>query len=255
MSAFPIAPSPNALVGVLSAAARAQLEPAWLTPFEVALEPGVCPTHVYFPIGCVATLMLTLQDGSTGQAAMVGSEGMLGLDLFLGAPSRLTEAIALVHIGGAAWRLAADDFQAEVARNYALEQRLARYTLALASQLARTAACFRQHSVEQQLCRWLLQTHDRAGSPHLAITAESIANLLGLRREAVFAAAAQLEQVGFLRQDVERIDILARDGLESRCCSCYQTMRRCEHRALTGAVDPAAWNGGATPHGATGLYR
>lgn len=255
MSAFPIAPSPNALVGVLSEVARAQLEPAWLAQFDVALEPGTPPSHVYFPIGCVATLMLTLRDGSTGQAAMVGPEGMLGLDLFLGSPSRLSEAIALVHIGGAAWRLSADQFEAEVARNFALEQRLARYTLALASQLARTAACFRQHAVEQQLCRWLLQTHDRAATPHLAIGAESIANLLGLRREAVLAAAGALEQVGFLRQGAERIDILARDGLEARCCNCYQTMRRNERRALTGAVDRAAWNGGAWPHGAAGFNR
>src|SRR5688500_12005439 len=146
MTLSPTAPMPNLLLSALSDAARNQLEWVHLPQYEVALEPAVPPSHVYFPAGCIASLMLTLDHGCTAQAAMVGHEGMLGVDAFLGGATRVSEAITLIHVGGPAWRLHADRFHRELADNVVLQERLLRYTLALVSQIARTAACNRSHT-------------------------------------------------------------------------------------------------------------
>lgn len=240
MTLLATAPMPNLLLSALTDTARNQLEWVHLPQYEVALEPAATPSHVYFPAGCVASLMLTLENGCTAQAAMVGHEGMLGVDTFLGGATRVSEAITLIHVGGPAWRLRADCFHRDLSNNVVLQERLLRYTLALVSQIARTAACNRAHSSEQQLCRWLLQSLDRAPTRCLSITNESIATLLGLPRPEIEAAMARFERCGWVQQGPGTVTVLQRPALETVCCECYRSMRLSEARALFQSVKAPA---------------
>ena len=236
MTLLATAPMPNLLLSALSDAARNQLEWVHLPQYEVALEPAAPPSHVYFPAGCVASLMLTLENGCTAQAAMVGHEGLLGVDAFLGGATRVSEAITLVHVGGPAWRLRADRFRLDLGDNVVLQERLLRYTLALVSQIARTAACSRTHTCEQQLCRWLLQSLDRAPGRSLSIANESIATLLGLPRQEVEATMARFERCGWVQLAPGSVTVLQRPALEAVGCDCYRSMRLSEARALFQSV-------------------
>lgn len=222
----------NHLVAALSPAVAAQLEPVQLAPCSVVLEPGTPPTHVWFPEGCIASLLLPGDDGAVAQAAMIGQEGMLGVDLFLGGHTRVSHAITLVHVGGLAWRLSAPAFQYELARNVALRQRLLRYTLALVTQMARSAACRRAHTPREQVARWLQQTLDRSATLRLGLGAESIANLLGLRRADVADALAELEAADALRVYADALVVTDRERLETRACGCYRGMRQSQVQAL-----------------------
>lgn len=232
MTLMATAPMPNLLLSALSDAARNQLEWVHLPQYEVVLEPAATPSHVYFPAGCIASLILTLEDGCTAQAAMVGHEGLLGVDAYLGGATRVSSAITLVHAGGPAWRLSAERFHRELSDNVPLQERLLRYTQALVSQMARNAACHRAHPVAQQLCRWLLQSLDRAPTRCLSITNESIATLLGLPRHRIDAAMARFERRGWVQLGPGAVTILQRPALESACCECYRGTRLSEARAL-----------------------
>lgn len=227
----------NLLVASLSDAGRASLEWVVLEACEIVAEPGQPPAHVYFPAGCAIGLLLPLAEGVTGLAAIVGSEGVIGVESFLGSGSRVTQAIAMVQSGGPASRLSAAQFELEVANNFTLQQRLTRYTLALVSQMARTAACARQHAIEQQIARWLLQSWDRVPALTLPLNAEGVATLLGLDRDATMRALDRMERGGgIVRDDAGRLTLGDRVALEAGVCACYGAIRESELRALLSDV-------------------
>jgi CRP-like cAMP-binding protein len=222
----------NLMIPGLSEGSRSLLEWVTLKPCDVLEARGEAPAHVYFPVGCAVALLLPLTGGETGLAALVGPEGMVGVETFLGTGSRVTSAIAMVQSGGSAWRLPAGQFEYELTSNFALRQRLTRYTLALVSQMARTAACARQHAIEQQLSRWLLQSWDRTPERSLPLNPESVAALLGLNRDATYAALARIERGGGIACQGSELTLLDRSALEATVCSCYGAMRDSELRAL-----------------------
>ena len=234
----------NVMLPSLSEASRAGLEQVVL-PAGVVLEArGETPTYVYFPAGCVVALLLPLTGGATGLAALVGSEGMVGVETFLGPGSRVTNAVAIVQCAGPAWRLPAARLEYELTCNFALRQRLTRYALALVGQMARTAACAREHRLEQQLARWLLQSCDRTPLASLPLTVDGVAALLAADREATLAALASLERRGAVVCEHSQLTLLDRAALEATVCSCYATMRHAELKA----VAPDVLEGNAPPH-------
>lgn len=223
-------PLNNPLVDSLSDLARNQLQLTLVPRGMVLMEAGANPHHVYFPVGCVVSLMHAMQDGSAAEVAVVGHEGMVGLETFLSqdnAPRR-----AVVHCGGAAYGLRADFLRAEIERNDALQHCLLRYTHALITQMAQTAACNRHHTVDQQLCRWLLLSLARSHAHQVVMTQEMIANLLGVRREGVTEAACRLQKRGVIAYARGRIEILDRELLESSSCECYHVIQRSSERLL-----------------------
>jgi CRP-like cAMP-binding protein len=224
--------APSLVVPSVSEASRSVMEYVTLTPFQILEARGEPPSHVYFPAGSVVALLLPMAGGRTGLAALVGREGMVGVEAFLGAGGRVTNAIAVVQSGGPAWRLTASQFQYEVTSNFALRERLTRYTLALVGQIARTASCAREHTAEQQIARWLLQSADRmpvqAGIPE----PERVAGLLGMEREAAVSAFERLERKGAVSCRKAPIRLFDRSRLEASACSCYAAMRDNELRAL-----------------------
>lgn len=234
----------NLLVPSLSAASSSVLECVNLAPFEIVAEPGEAPSHIYFPAGCVVALLLPVADGVTSLAALVGNEGLVGVESFLGSGSRLNNALAMVQSGGPAWRLPAAQFELDLASNFMLQQRLMRYTLTLVSQMARTATCARQHSVEHQIARWLLQSFDRTPTQSIPLNPECLAQLLALDRDAALVALARIERSGGIAYQDAQIALCDRTAVESAACSCYGVMRDSELRALLSDV----LNGNAPAH-------
>lgn len=239
-----VLPGTSLLVPSLSEASRSLLEWVTLEPCQIVGEPGVMPTHVYFPVSCCVALLMPLVDGTTGLAALVGSEGLVGLESFLGSSSRVRYAIAMVQTGGPAWRLPSSQFDYEVASNFALQQRLTRYILALVSQMARIAACARQHSVEHQLARWLLQSWDRSATRTLPVNAEGAAALLALDRDAALHALARIERGGGVVCEDSQLTLRDRTALAASACCCYAAIRESELRALV----PDALSSNASAH-------
>lgn len=227
----------NVMLSSLAKASRRLLEPVTLQAHEVLPTRGRRPTHVYFPAGGVVALLLPLGGGATGLAALVGGEGMVGAEALLGSGSRVTNAVAVVQSPGPAWRLPAAQLKLELIRNFALRQRLTRYALALVGQMARTAACAREHGVEQQLARWLLQSWDRTASRILPWGAEGVAALLATERDATVAALANLERGGAVVAQESQLTLVDRTALEARACSCYAAMRQAELKAIA----PSLW--------------
>ena len=190
---------------------------------EVLYESGGQLRHVYFPTTCILSLLYVMADGASAEIAVVGNEGILGISLFMGGDT--TPSRAIVQSAGHAFRLKADLLKEEFERFGPTMHLLLRYTQALITQMAQTAVCNRHHTVDQQLCRWLLLSLDRLQSSELSMTQELIANMLGVRREGVTEAAGKLQRAGLIHYGRGKISVVDRPGLEARCCECYQVVK------------------------------
>jgi len=240
---MPKAPEPqqNHLLASLPADTRERLFPHLeLVPMplgHVLYESGNRLRHVYFPTTCIVSLLYVMEDGASAEIAVVGNEGIIGIALFMGGET--TPSRALVQSAGHAFRLKGPLLKDEFNRSGVLQQLLLRYTQALLTQMAQTAVCNRHHSVDQQLCRWLLLSLDRVSSNKLAMTQELIANMLGVRREGVTAAAGRLQSAGLIHYSRGRITVLDRPGLEARACECYAVVKKEFDRLLPRGMQSA----------------
>jgi CRP-like cAMP-binding protein len=201
---------------------------------DVLYEPGMQLRYVYFPTTAIVSLLYVMEDGASAEIAIVGNEGILGISLFMGGET--TPSRAVVQSAGYGYRLRAQSLKDEFARSGPFLRLLLRYTQALITQMAQTAVCNRHHSVDQQLCRWLLLSLDRLSSSELSMTQELIANMLGVRREGVTEAAGKLQQAGLIHYRRGKIIVLDRPRLEERCCECYQVVKTEFDRLLPYAV-------------------
>jgi CRP-like cAMP-binding protein len=221
----------NHLLAVVDESAWSRVAPH-LVPVDMSLgqviyEAGDRLSHVYFPATSIVSLLYVLENGSSAEIAVVGNEGLIGIALFMGGET--TSGRAVVQSAGRAYRLDAGVLKEEFHRAGAVQRLLLRYTQALITQMAQTAVCNRHHSIDQQLCRWLLLSIDRLPSNELTMTQELIANMLGVRRAGVTEAAVKLQDAGLIRYSHGRIEVLDRAGLEKRACECYRVVRReCE---------------------------
>jgi CRP-like cAMP-binding protein len=191
---------------------------------KVLYESGDVLDHVYFPSDCIVSLLYVLENGASAEICVVGNEGMIGIALFMGGET--TPSRAVVQSAGHAWRLPGPLLKEEFHRSGEMQLLLLRYTQALITQMAQTAVCNRHHSVDQQLCRWLLLSLDRLDGNELKMTQELIANMLGVRREGVTDAAGKLQKSGAIRYSRGRITVLDRGQIESQCCECYSVVRK-----------------------------
>lgn len=231
-------PRQNLLIAALPAAEterwRSDLEPVDLPLGKVLYESGMRMTHVYFPTSAIASLLYQLEDGASAEVAVVGFEGVVGISLFMGGVS--TTSRAVVQSSGRGYRLPAHVLMQEFNRAGPLLHLLLRYTQALLTQMSQTAVCNRHHTLDQQLCRWLLLSLDRLRSSELVMTQELIANMLGVRREGVTEAAGHLQRAGLIRYRRGHITVLDRPGLEHRVCECYRVVRSEYDRLLPPVV-------------------
>jgi CRP-like cAMP-binding protein len=224
----PLPAKQNQLLDALSAAELKRLAPH-LESIEMALgevvyESGRVLDYVYFPTTCIISLLYVMEDGSSAEIAIVGNEGLVGISLFMGGET--TPSRAVVQSEGRAFRLPAQHLRTEFGRAGSMQQLLLRYTQSLITQMAQTAVCNRHHSVDQQLCRWLLLSLDRLPSDELVMTQELIANMLGVRREGVTAAAGKLQDAGVITYRRGHIRVLDRPKLETMSCECYEVVRK-----------------------------
>ncbi len=200
-------------------------------PFgKVLYESGDALRHVYFPADCIVSLLHVLENGASAEISVVGNEGLIGIALFMGGET--TPSRAFVQSAGTAYRLSGQLLKDEFHKSAELQLLLLRYTQSLITQMAQTAVCNRHHSLEQQLCRWLLHSLDRLSSSQLTMTHELIANMLGVRREGVTAAAGKLQKLGVIEYHRGKITVLDRPKLESLCCECYAVVKRETDRLL-----------------------
>lgn len=227
-------PAQNHLLAALPAAEFepliAQLELVPLRLGEILYEPGGQLRHAYFPTTAIVSLHYVMESGASTETAGVGNEGVVGVALFMGGDS--TPSSAVVQTAGHAYRLERRVLEQEFKRAGLLQRVLLRYTQALMTQMAQTAACNRHHSVEQQLCRWLLSTLDRLPSNELTMTQELVASMLGVRREGITEAAGKLQRAGFISYRRGHIAVLDRSGLERHACECYVVVRKELRRLL-----------------------
>ncbi len=206
------------------------LEQVELPLGQVLYEPGNTLTHVYFPTTAIVSLLYVMENGASAEIAVVGHEGIVGISLFMGGES--TPSRAVVQSAGQGWRLAAQSIKSEFNRAGPVLHLLLRYTQALITQMAQTAVCNRHHSLDQQLCRWLLLSLDRLQGSELVMTQELIANMLGVRREGVTEGALKLQRAGLIRYARGHISVLDRPGLEKRTCECYAVVKKEYDRLL-----------------------
>jgi CRP-like cAMP-binding protein len=190
---------------------------------EVIYESGGLMHYIYFPANAIISLLYMMENGSSAEMGMVGKEGLVGIALFMGGDTMPNRAV--VQSAGGAFRMRAKVLQDEFARGGMFQRLLLRYTQALITQMSQTAVCNRLHEIEQQLCRWLLLSHDRLNSDELVMTQELIANMLGVRREGVTAAAGRLQEQGLISYVRGHIQILDRSGLEAAVCECYKVVK------------------------------
>lgn len=232
--ATPPSPMQNHLLAALPAAEFERLSPHLesipMPLGEVLYESGAQLRHVYFPTTSIVSLLYVLEDGASAEIAVVGNEGILGISLFMGGDS--TPSRAVVQSAGHGYRLKAERLKQEFNRAGPVLRLLLRYTQALITQMTQTAVCNRHHSIEQQLCRWLLLSLDRLSSDTLTMTQELIANMLGVRREGVTEAAGNLQRAGLIRYSRGRIEVLDRVGLEKTVCECYAVVKKEYDRLL-----------------------
>jgi CRP-like cAMP-binding protein len=225
---------------VLAALPGAELR-TWLAHMEIVdlplgtvlYEPGGLQSHAYFPTTAIVSLLFVLENGNTAEIAVVGHEGLVGISLFMGGGS--TPSRAVVQSAGQGLRLPAQALMESFGRAGPVTQLLLRYTQALITQMAQTAACNRHHSLDNQLCRWLLMSLDRLEGNELVMTQKLIADMLGVRREGVTEAALKLQRTGMIRYIRGRITVMDRPALERRCCECYEVVRREYERLLPAA--------------------
>lgn len=227
-------PRQNRLLAALPADDYARIQPD-LTLTEMRLGDTVCEPyiemqHVYFPVDSIVSLLCVMEDGDSAEISVVGNEGIVGVSLFMGGET--TPSQAVVQSGGTAYKLPGRMLKTEFYRGGPMQHLLLRYTQALLTQMAQTAVCNRHHDLDQQLCRWLLLSHDRLPSNELIMTQELIANMLGVRREGVTEAAGRLQRAGLISYHRGHITILDRAGLEQRTCECYAVVRREYDRLL-----------------------
>lgn len=193
-------------------------------PLGIALyESGSPLQHAFFPTTAIVSLLYVMEDGASAEVAVVGREGLVGVALFLGGQTMPNRAI--VQSAGHAWRIGCERLMGEFKQAGEFQQRLLRYTQALMTQMVQTAACNRHHSIDQQLCRWLLLSMDRLRGSELQMTQDLIANMLGVRREGVTEAAGRLQEAGLIHYRRGRIRVLDRPGLEARVCECYRVVQ------------------------------
>jgi CRP-like cAMP-binding protein len=216
---------------------RALLEPVAMPLGQVLYESGVPITHGWFPSTAIVSLMHVTESGASAGIAVVGHEGVVGVPLFMGAGS--TTGTAVVQSAGAGLRIGGAALRAEFARSPAVMRLLLRYTQALIAQMAQIAVCNRHHSVDQQLCRWLLMNLDRLPGSELVATQELISNMLGVRREGVTEAALALQRAGLIEYRRGRVTVLERDGIERRSCECHAVIKAEYDRLLGPAQGPA----------------
>lgn len=191
---------------------------------EVISEADTKLRYVYFPTDSIISLLYVMENGASAEIAVVGNDGMIGVALFLGGES--TTSRAVVQSGGFAYRLFGQRMKDEFNRHGALLNLLLRYSQVLLTQMAQTAVCNRHHTIEQQLCRWLLLSIDRLSNDHLLMTQELIANMLGVRREGVTDAAGKLQRMGIINYSRGHIEVINRPLLEKTCCECYAVVRQ-----------------------------
>ena len=227
-------PRQNHLLAALSQAEQERLLPKLkLVPMplgKVLYESGDLLRNVYFPTSSIVSLLYVMEDGASAEISVVGNEGLIGIALFMGGET--TPSRAIVQSAGHAYRLPGERLKEEFHRNGGMQLLLLRYTQALITQMAQTAVCNRHHSVDQQLCRWLLLSLDRLSSSELTMTQELIANMLGVRREGVTDAAGKLQKRGVIRYARGRITVLDRAKLEELCCECYAVVKKETDRLL-----------------------
>ncbi len=197
---------------------------------RVLYESSSLQSHVYFPTTAIVSLLYVMENGSSAEIAVVGNEGMVGISLFMGGET--TPRRAVVQSAGQGYRLKGKAIKEEFGRSGPVMHLMLRYTQALITQMVQTAACNRHHSLDQQLCRWLLLSMDRLRDNKLVMTQELIANMLGVRREGVIEEALELEKAGLIRYSQGHITVLDREGLEKRTCECYEVVRREYQRLL-----------------------
>jgi CRP-like cAMP-binding protein len=224
----------NLLLAALSASQLKRLEPrleALEMPLGDALyESGRQPAYVYFPTTSIISLLYVLESGASTQIAVVGNDGVVGVSLFMGGET--TPSRAVVQSAGLGYRLAARAIKSEFTRGGPLQALMLRYTQSLITQMAQTAVCNRHHSVDQQLARWLLHSIDRLAAPHITMTQELIASMLGVRREGVTEAAGKLQKAGIISYRRGQISVLDRRKLERWSCECYEVVRKETARLL-----------------------
>jgi CRP-like cAMP-binding protein len=208
----------------------AALEAVEMPLGEVLYEPGVTLKYVYFPVTSIVSLLYVMENGASAEIAVVGNEGIVGVSLFMGGES--TPSRAVVQSAGLGCRLQAQLMKAEFNKAGPVLHLLLRYTQALITQMAQTAVCNRHHSLDQQLCRWLLLSLDRLEGDELVMTQELIANMLGVRREGVTEGALNLQKLGLIKYARGHITVLDRPGLEKRTCECYAVVKREYDRLL-----------------------
>ena len=228
-------PNQNHLLAALPTAEfeplAAHLEPVPMPLGQMLYGPGEQLQHAYFPTTSIVSLHYVMESGASAESAGVGNEGVVGISLFMGGDT--TPSSAVVQTAGHAYRLAGRLLKQEFGRAGLMQRLLLRYTQALITQMTQTAACNRHHSVEQQLCRWLLLTLDRMPTNELVMTQELVASMLGVRREGITEAAGRLQQAGFIRYRRGHISVLDRSGLEARACECYAVVKKELNRLLS----------------------
>jgi CRP-like cAMP-binding protein len=216
---------------------RSLLEPVAMPLGQVLYESGLPMTHAWFPTTAIVSLMYVTESGASSGIAVVGHEGVVGVPLFMGAGS--TTGSAVVHSAGAGWRMPGAALRAEFARSPAVMALLLRYTQALIAQMAQIVVCNRHHTVDQQLCRWLLLQLDRMSGSELVVTQDLISQMLGVRREGITEAALALQRAGLIEYRRGHVTVLDRSGLERRACECHAVIQAEYDRLLgTGMAGP-----------------
>ena len=231
----PDSPSQNHLLAALPTAEfealATHLELVPMRLGQMLYEPGGQLQHAYFPTSSIVSLHYVMESGASAETAGVGNEGMVGVSLFMGGDT--TPSSAVVQTAGHAYRLERRLLKQEFERGGLLQKLLLRYTQALLTQMAQTAVCNRHHSLEQQLCRWLLLTLDRLPSNELVMTQELVASMLGVRREGITVAAGDLQRAGYISYRRGHIAVLNRTGLETQSCECYAVVKKELKRLLS----------------------
>ena len=234
-------PQQNHLLAALPAEVQERLLPhlelVAMPLGKVLYESGDALRHVYFPTDSIISLLYVMESGASAEISVVGNEGLIGIALFMGGES--TPSRAIVQSAGSAYRLLGQRLKDEFNRHGEMLLLMLRYTQSLITQMAQTAVCNRHHSVDQQLCRWLLLSLDRLPSNQLTMTQELIANMLGVRREGVTDAAGKLQKLGVIEYSRGQITVMNREKLEKLSCECYAVVKKETDRLLPYTVNPA----------------